>query len=253
MSACEEKVLLIGGLIDGELDAVNAAAIEVHIRDCVGCAAEYADALAIRQRLAVPGVAFNAPEDLRHSIERATGTLARPRRRQSSPLGWFAGGAVTAMAASLALFAALPQLSTGGVQDELVASHVRSLLPGHLIDVATSDRHTVKPWFNGKIDFAPPVVDLADRGYPLVGGRLDYIGGHVTPVLIYRRKLHPINVFIRRSPPLASPFSVTLRRDGYALARWADGGLEYWAVSDVAPGDLGAFHTAFAERAAILP
>ena len=123
-----------------------------------------------------------------------------------------------------------------------------STLASHLVDVETSDRHVVKPWFNGRIDFAPPVIELADAGYPLAGGRLDYVDRKVVAALVYRRRLHVINLFVwpqGRAGLHASPFA---GRDGYSLVHWRAGGLDYWAVSDVEKAELEAFHRAFAAR-----
>jgi anti-sigma factor RsiW len=128
--------------------------------------------------------------------------------------------------------------------NELVDAHVRSLLPSHLLDVESTDRHTVKPWFAGKTDIAPPVVDLSDRGFPLLGGRLDYVDGHSAAVLVYGRRLHTINVFVWRATagePLDGAFEVR----GHSLLHWTNGGLSYWAVSDAAQPELDAFRGAY--------
>jgi anti-sigma factor RsiW len=155
-------------------------------------------------------------------------------------------GAMGALAASLALFALVP--SGQGVESQLIDAQARSLEAAHLVDVATSDRHTVKPWFNGKVDFAPPVVDLAAQGYPLVGGRLDRIAGHRAAALVFRRRAHVINLFIW--PGDASSAPLVEHQQGYTLVRWGRGGLVFWAVSDVDSPDLGQFQKAFAAATA---
>jgi len=137
-------------------------------------------------------------------------------------------------------------LGTSATTNELVDAHVRSLLPNHLLDVESTDRHTVKPWFAGKTDVAPKVVDLSDKGFPLLGGRLDYVDGHSAAVLIYGRRLHKINVFVWRttaSEPRDGPFEVR----GHSLLHWTDGGLSYWAVSDAAEAELEAFRNAYVQ------
>jgi anti-sigma factor RsiW len=125
--------------------------------------------------------------------------------------------------------------------DEVIASHVRSLLATHLVDVPSSDQHTVKPWFNGKIDFAPEVKDLAAQGFPLVGGRLDYIGGKTAAALVYRRNQHPINVLVVSAPGKGDARPANMNRKGYHLIHWTRDGLDYWAVSDLNTTELGQF------------
>ncbi len=130
--------------------------------------------------------------------------------------------------------------------NELVDAHIRSLLPGHLLDVVSSDRHTVKPWFAGKTDVAPPVVDLSDTGFPLLGGRLDYVAGHTAATLTYGRRLHKINLFVWRSGQGEISDGAFMLR-GYSLLHWTTAGLSYWAVSDAAAPELEAFRLAYSK------
>lgn len=134
--------------------------------------------------------------------------------------------------------------STNATTSELVDAHVRSLLPGHLLDVESSDRHTVKPWFAGKTDIAPVVVDLVDKGFPLLGGRLDYVDGHTAASLVYGRRGHTINLFVWRTVP-GEPADGSFAVRGYSLLHWSNNGLSLWAVSDAAPAEVEAFHDAY--------
>jgi anti-sigma factor RsiW len=136
----------------------------------------------------------------------------------------------------------------GGLDRQLVASHVRSLLADHLTDVATSNQHVVRPWFNGKVDVAPPVPELADQGFPLVGGRLDYIDGRVTPAIVYKRRLHTVNLFVWPAEGHGLARGRTARRDGYSLVEWTAGGLRFAAVSDIDMADLQQFRAAYVAR-----
>lgn len=122
-----------------------------------------------------------------------------------------------------------------------MSSHVRALLSQHPLDVVSTDRHTVKPWFNGRLDYAPPVVDLADKGFALAGGRLDYVGGRTVAVLVYRTDQHPIDLYVFPARDKASAAPTITGADGYAIARWRRNGMTYWAITDAEPSHLRVF------------
>jgi anti-sigma factor RsiW len=254
MSACPDREALLQALADGELDAANALALEAHVKGCPGCAAALRTLRAVRARLAEADLATPAPAALRARVaamlDAEERSAAPPRKAgwwASLAAAWSLTGVMTAAAAALLMvqLSAAPSL----VEAQLVASHLRSLQPGagRLIDVATSDRHVVRPWFNGRIDYAPPVPDLAAQGFPLAGGRLDYADGRPIAALVYRHGAHVISLFAIperglewRLPGLGRDPAV-----GYDVVRWRHGGLEYWAVSDVEGGELDAFRRAF--------
>jgi anti-sigma factor RsiW len=242
MTGCADRTTMLNALLDGELDAANAAATEAHLQTCPACAAEFDRLGALHARLASASLRHAAPAGLANRIE-ATLPAPRPASRWPARLGWAGSGAALATAASLALTLAIPRPIAPGLESQLVASHVRSLLANHLTDVATSDQHQVKPWFNGRIDFAPAVPELAAQGFPLAGGRLDYVGGHVAAAIVYRRRLHSINLFVLPADSAQGPAEA--EQDGYHLRHWRQDGLDYWAVSDVSAADLAAFETAF--------
>ncbi len=258
-SPCADKVLLIHALIDGELDAVHALNCDEHLKICPACAAAYNQALEAKKVISQKTVRHRAPEALRERIMAAAGTDAVKAAVRSRATGaavpwwrswkhwqsWSLPISALTLAASLALFLAMPGNRTV-LQDELVAGHVRSLLADHLTDIATSDQHAVKPWFNGKLDFAPPVIDLADRGFPLEGGRLDYIGQRTVAALIYRRRAHVINLFVW---PATSNSAAAGFKEGYNLIHWTQAGLCFWAVSDLNATELREFQEDFSARA----
>jgi len=242
MSACPDKELLLHALADGELDAGNVLALEAHVAGCPACATELAAIREVKRRLGAAPLGYTAPSGLLDRLDAAIDEAARPSpRRGARPEAWVLGGGLGALAASLALLAFLP--TGASVQSELIDAQARSLEAQHLVDVQTSDRHTVKPWFNGKVDFAPPVVDLAPQGYPLVGGRLDRVDGKRVAALVFRRRAHVINLFIWPGDAPAAP--ALSHKQGYSLVRWGRGGLVFWAVSDVDAGDLMGFQADF--------
>ena len=174
MPACMDQELLLGALVDGELDAANVALVEAHAARCDGCREELERLQATRGLLAGAGIRHAAPASLVARIEAMPEIGEHPGERHRLP-GWLAPGAIGAIAATVAMVTLVPPSSQSVLDEQLVSSHVRSLQPGHLTDVQTTNQHIVKPWFNGRIDFAPPVPELADQGFPLAGGRLDSI------------------------------------------------------------------------------
>ena len=183
------------------------------------------------------GLAERIAADLRGTAAPAAvpPTSARRWRRWFDAALLFGAGAATAWLVSASVVLPGP---VGGIDEEIAASHVRSLLAAHLTDVTSTDRHTVKPWFAGKLDFSPPVIDLAVEGYALSGGRLDVIGGRPVAALVYSERQHVINLFVWPAP--AGRISAQTRQ-GYSLVGWAQGGMQFWAVSDLSPPDLQAF------------
>jgi anti-sigma factor RsiW len=241
MPACPDQSPLLGGLVDGQLDAANSAMVEAHVARCEGCREELDRLQAVRNLLATDGVRQTAPEALRRRIVDLPELSANAARARRLP-GWLAPGVAGALAASLAMVVLLPQGGESAIDGQLVSSHVRSLQPGHLTDVQTSNQHVVKPWFNGRIDFAPPVPELAGQGFPLAGGRLDSVDGKTAAAIVYRRRLHTVNLFVWRSPAEPPRSSA---EGGFALAEWSDAGLRFAAVSDIPAAELRQFETAY--------
>lgn len=244
MPACVDQLLLLGGLADGELDAANAALVEAHVARCEGCRDELERLEAMRNLLGRDGLRHIAPESLVNRLA-AIDELAPKAANENKLQRFLAPGLVGAIAASLATLALLPAGTQTLIDQELVSSHVRSLQPGHLTDVQTNNQHIVKPWFNGRIDFSPPVPELADQGFPLAGGRLDSINGKTVAAIVYHRRLHTVNLFVWPAKDAAERSFV---KDGFAVTEWSRNGLRFAAVSDVPPTELREFHKLFEQR-----
>ncbi len=244
--ACEQSHTVVHAYLDGELDAVRAAEFERHLEDCSECV----NALETQETLssAIQRAQLNepAPVELRQKVladirpssaARSSKPLVMPPRRVQSML--LAAAAVLLL--TYAGWRTIPALRSENYQSvvaaEIVDAHLRSLQPGHLTDVLSTDQHTVKPWFNGKLDFSPPVQDFASDGFPLQGGRLDVVHGRTIAALVYGRRKHLISVFIQPAgeaePPMRSG-----SRQGYNWLAWRANGVEFCAISDVSPADL---------------
>jgi anti-sigma factor RsiW len=236
---CEDVRLRLDAYFDGELDSRSASEVRDHLDGCAECKRRLAEIGQLSQQIRQFAPRPAAPTSLRVSIGEIGGAPVNRSRR-----AWvFGSGALSGVCASILGFAVYLNLQRKTqFIDEVVSDHVRSLAPGHLIDVVSSDRHTVKPWFLGRIDFAPTVPDLAASGFPLQGGRLEYLSGRQSAALIYLRGKHVINVFVL---PKASAPSIEGQKAGYQVEAWDLGDLRYIAVSDVARPDLDLFVTDF--------
>jgi anti-sigma factor RsiW len=231
----DDPILLVHAYCDGELDPANALALERRMAEDPRLAAERDRVVALK-RVMTKLKPAGAPPALRARIERAVG-MRRPAVRPS----WSALAASVALAivvSSGATWSVLGPSQSALVTDEVIGSHIRSLMAEQHYDVASSDRHTVKPWFNGRTVHSPRVVDLAAQGFPLLGGRIDVIGKTPVPSLVYRYQRHIISVTqapgVRAPPPERTA-------EGYHVIGWTDGGVSYWAVSDVGIGELQNF------------
>lgn len=252
MTDCSEMQLLIQADVDGELGAAAAAGVVAHMAGCAACAALHGRLLALSGE--VRGIErVGAPEGLRAGVLDEVRRGSRARRSSWFGAGWFEVGRGWSFGAGLAvagLVAVLwmPRLEGGraDVVGELVAGHVRALQPGHLFDVASSDRHTVKPWFDGRLDFAPPVPDLAGAGFALLGGRLDYLEGRAVAALAYGRRQHVIDVFVW--PNAAGGEAMEGSRNGYNYVRWRTGEMTVWALSDLDMRELREFSAAWRSK-----
>ena len=249
---CQEMRLLVQADLDGELTPAEAARVAAHLDACGDCAAELAELSSLSARIRAEAPRYTAPQALRTAVQAriaaelsTIASAGRPR-----PNGWkfpkvrlgagVSFGTGFALAACLALAVILPR-NGGGMADAVVMDHIRALQPGHLMDVVSTDQHTVKPWFDGRLAFAPPVKDLQAEGFPLAGGRLDYLDGREVAALIYHSRQHVIELFVWPSGSDLDHGPAEGSRSGYNFVRWAHDGMTLWAVSDLNAGELRDF------------
>ena len=245
---CDEARILLHALIDGELDAGHAREVEAHIATCPNCAAELAAHREMSKAVAGADLRFTAPLALRKRIEAGlpqTQVQAQAPSRRAVLRGFAMGSAVSAIAATGLVAIVLRSDDEARITSEIVSAHLRSLQAGHLTDVLSTDQHTVKPWFNGKLDVAPPVIDLTAQGFTLIGGRLDYVDARPIGAIVYRRRLHVINLFVAQTASTERRAAKTETFQGFNIRSWSEGGLNYWAVSDLAADELAEFSDKF--------
>jgi anti-sigma factor RsiW len=241
---CEETEILLHALIDDELDAGHAREVEDHIAGCPRCAAQLLAYREMSKTVAGADLRYPAPPELRRRIEASLPKTQAPNRR-AVLRGFAMGSAVSAIAATGLIAIVLRADDEQRIMSEVVSAHLRSLQAGHLTDVLSTDQHTVKPWFNGKLDVAPPVVDLTAQGFTLIGGRLDYVDTRPTGAIIYRRRSHVINLFVAQTASAQRHPAKTETIQGFNIRRWSERGLNYWAVSDLAADELAEFGEKF--------
>jgi mycothiol system anti-sigma-R factor len=240
---CQSVRSLIEPYLDGELDAAQHAEIERHLSECPNCEATHGRLSDLRSDLRTLAPRYSAPGDLRarilSSVRKSAGAARGPVLLRRPGARW--AMATVLLTASLGWNLVLLRSQKGAaneVAQEIVSSHVRSLIGDHLLDVPSTDQHNVKPWFNGKLDYSPDVRDFAEAGFPLIGGRVDYIDRRPIAALVYRRRQHVINLFVW---PSASPVAAPAAENGFHLMAWNNAGMNYCAISDLNEAELRQF------------
>jgi len=241
---CEDAEILLHALIDGELDASHVREVEAHLAGCAKCAVLARDYREMKKAMAGSGLRYTAPVELRRRIEASLPQAEAPTRRGVLK-GFAFGSAVSAIAATGLFAVVLRSDDAMRIQTELVSAHLRSLQAGHLTDVISTDQHTVKPWFNGRLDVSPPVIDLTAQGFTLVGGRLDYVDARAIGAVVYRKRQHVINLFVSQTASTERRAAKIETIQGFNIRHWSDRGLNYWAVSDLGKDELAEFGDRF--------
>jgi anti-sigma factor RsiW len=247
---CTSFEFLLQADLDGELGPEGVATLAAHLADCPACQATQAALIELSARLRNELSYHAAPPRLREAIQAAAAKSTAPTSPPVQRASWLPAATnwlrlllpvsgAAALAAALALVVIVPRGTD--TTESVIASHIRALQPGHLMDVISTDQHTVKPWFNGKVDFSPPVKDLAAQGFPLIGGRLDFLAGRPVAALVYHRAKHVIDLYIWPTSSRAAAPEQAGERSGYNFVRWSQGDMVFWAVSDVEKSQLADF------------
>jgi anti-sigma factor RsiW len=252
---CRDVQPLLHPYADGELDLVRHVEIEEHLTECAACGAQVKHLRSLRAALSSPSLYHRAPAALRSRVQLAAPPATRGRRQSSLRLAAIAAGALLLIGTSATIGMLLSQAGTSAddrLAEQVIAGHVRSLQVDHLTDVVSSDRHTVKPWFRGQLDFSPQVPDLSPQGYALSGGRLDYLADRPVAALVYHRGLHAINLFTWPAANNEEKGVRRLARQGFHIRHWQRSGMTCWAISDLNDQELDEFVRLFQEHSAEL-
>lgn len=247
---CTETQRRLHAYLDQELELPSAAAVDQHLASCPRCKAVFATQSALRSGIRRHAdYHHGAPPELARRIRARLGTEPKPRRQWLPTGRWLPMGAAAAAAAVISWTAAIQYASRPPEQmlaEQVIAGHARAIITSHLMEVASSDQHTVKPWLSSKLDFSPPVPELAGAGFPLAGGRLDYLDQRPVATLVYRSRQHVIDLFVWPDAKSGDTRPQALSKQGYNVLWWKQDGMNYWAISDVNAADLKTFSEAYA-------
>lgn len=243
---CSSAQVLIEAYLDGELGPGQSAEVREHLENCASCTEVYRRLKQLQTDIRAQAPYYQAPDHLRERVRAALHNASERDavRTRALPWNWMAIAASILLVLSLAWSLALLRSRSSTrdlVAQAILSSHVRSLIGTHLLDVPSSDQHTVKPWFNGKLDFSPNVKDFAAQGFRLLGGRIEYVENRPIAALVYQRRQHVINLFTWPTSSADESGKLELNRNGYHLLHWTKGGMTYWAVSDLNEGELEQF------------
>jgi anti-sigma factor RsiW len=255
---CEEAHPLVNAYVDGELDVVKCLEVEAHLNGCAVCAREEASLRALHTVLSNSSLYYEAPAQLERRVRAAVREARRTESGWGFPLrrySWVGAAAAAVLFLAIIVKGALPLGSSAGelTAREVVDDHLRSLTGNHLTDVLSSNQHTVKPWFDGRLHFTPPVEDLGPEGFPLIGGRLDYLDNRPVAAVVYRRRQHVINLLIAPAERAADTRPASQVRAGYNIAHWTKSGMSYWAVSSLSAAELDKFAQLVSEKSSPAP
>jgi anti-sigma factor RsiW len=239
---CQESARLLPGYFDSELDLVNTLEVEDHLRTCAACTSTLEADRTLRAAISRSNLRYTAPATLDRKVRAAVANTFPPEKSARKHWTW----EWSAVAAALLLCAVLTwkllpvttPTNSAALADEAIADHIRALMPGHLSDIESTDQHTVKPWFDGKLDFAPPVENFAAQGFPLIGGRLDYLAHHPAAALVYQRRKHFISVLLLPATGEQDRPESQYTQRGYNVISWTHNSMNYWLVSDLNPAEL---------------